>query len=81
MTKQCTHCGKENDTSIQNCINCGNPTFTTSKGKSRFDLPSWAYLILWNSISRICKHWLSINMDWQNEKAFFDLMWNTQGVY
>ncbi len=46
MTKQCTHCGKENDASIQNCINCGNPTFTPSKRKSRFDLPSWAYLIL-----------------------------------
>ncbi len=46
MTKQCTHCGKENDSSIQNCTNCGNPAFTPCKRKSRFDLPSWAYLIL-----------------------------------
>lgn len=46
MTKHCTHCGKENDPSEHLCTKCGNPTFTPSKMKSRFDLPSWAYLIL-----------------------------------
>ncbi|MBP7280790.1 MAG: zinc ribbon domain-containing protein [Leptospiraceae bacterium] len=46
MTKQCTHCGKENDASNQLCSNCGNPKFARTKKKFFADLPSWAYLIL-----------------------------------